>query len=177
MVLNEQQKELAEKNHNIIYWIAKKHGLDIEEYYGDLAIALCKAAYHYDESTGYTFTTYAQKCLENRIKDLARMKKQTIEGNEEVVSLDSICYTDDGLPIALEDTVVSNTESFESAIINKISLKNFAKSLDNREKHILKELLLGKTQQQIAEGLQLSNQRVNQIIKKIRKKYKGREGN
>lgn len=68
LVLNDQQQELAEKNHDLIYWYARNHKLDLEEYYGDLAIELCNAAYHYDESLGYSFSSFAAKCMDNRIK-------------------------------------------------------------------------------------------------------------
>lgn len=45
LVLNEQQQELVEKNHDLIYWCAKNHKLDLEEYYGDLAIELFAASF------------------------------------------------------------------------------------------------------------------------------------
>jgi RNA polymerase sigma factor (sigma-70 family) len=169
--LNEQQQELAEKNHNLIYWYARNNRLDLEEYYGELAIVLCKAAYHFDESLGYSFASYAAKCMDNRIRQLLKSKKQTLESNEEILSLDYLYYANDSDPFTLEDCIVDNTEDIEMKTANKIDVEEFADTLSNRDKYILKSLLVGKTQYEIADELGVSHQRVHQIIKRIRKKY------
>lgn len=171
LVLNEQQQELAEKNHDLIYWYAKNHKLDLEEYYGDLAIELCNAAYHYNESLGYSFSSYAAKCMDNRIKQLIRNKKRTLEGNEEVLSLDHFYYEDDSDPITLEDCVSDDTKDTEKETVNKIETEWFADTLGDRDKYIFKSLLAGKQQNQIAKELGVSYPRVNMLVKKIRKKY------
>lgn len=172
LVLNEQQKELAEKNHDLIYWYARNHKLDLEEYYGDLAIELCNAAYHYDESLGYSFSTFAAKCMDNRIKKIIKRKKRTLEGNEDIMSLDYFYYEDDSDPITLGDCVLDNTKDIEQETVNKIETELFADALGERDKYIFKSLLVEKTQSQIAGELGLSLPRVNKLVKKIRKKYK-----
>lgn len=170
LVLNEQQQELAEKNHDLIYWYARNRKLDLEEYYGELAIELCKAAYHYDESLGYSFSSFAAKCMDNRIKQLIRSKKRTLEGNEEIMSLDYCYYEDGSDPITLGDCV-SDNKNIEQETVNKIETEWFANTLVKRDKYIFKSLLVGKTQSQIAGELGLSLPRVNKLVKKIRKKY------
>ena len=44
IVLNEQQRKLAEENHNLIYKFASIKHADLEEFYGVFAIGLCYAA-------------------------------------------------------------------------------------------------------------------------------------
>lgn len=42
-VMTEEQRVLAEEYHDLIYSVAEEWNLDIEEYYGDMAIGLCYA--------------------------------------------------------------------------------------------------------------------------------------
>ena len=42
-VMNDEQRELAEKHHDLIYKVANEWGFDVDEYYGDMAIGLCYA--------------------------------------------------------------------------------------------------------------------------------------
>lgn len=41
--MSDDQRELAEKHHDLIYRVAEEWGFDIEECYGDMAIGLCYA--------------------------------------------------------------------------------------------------------------------------------------
>lgn len=172
LVLNEHQQELAEKNHDLIYWFAKSRKLDLEEYYGELAIELCKAAYHYAEGTGYSFSTFAVKCMDNRLKRLYQIKKRTFEDNEEVLSLDYVYYADDDTPYTLGDIVQDDTKNVEQSTLDKIESESISNSLNEREKYIINSLFIGKTQRQIADEIGVSYQRVHQIVKKIRKSTK-----
>lgn len=42
--LTKEQKDLVEKNHNVIYAVSRKEGAPISDFYGVGALALCKAA-------------------------------------------------------------------------------------------------------------------------------------
>ncbi len=60
--MTEEQKKLAEENHNLIYFYARKYHMskqEFEDMYGILAIGLCKATRDYDESRGRAFSTVA----------------------------------------------------------------------------------------------------------------------
>ena len=62
--MTEEQKKLAEDNHNLIYFYARKYHMskqDFEDMYGILAIGLCKAARDYDESRGRAFSSCTAK--------------------------------------------------------------------------------------------------------------------
>ena len=55
-------------NENLIYHILKKYNLSVDEYYDVGVIGLCKAAISYNSNFGFTFSTYACKCIENGVK-------------------------------------------------------------------------------------------------------------
>lgn len=61
-MLTQEQQEMVEKNHNLIYKFMHKHKVS-PDYYGSAALGLCKAAMHYDPSFGTTFSTYAFKAM------------------------------------------------------------------------------------------------------------------
>ena len=63
-MLDEQQKKLVEKNHNLIYHTLHKYKLNEEEYYDILAIGLCKAAIKFDPERS-KFSTFAIKVMYN----------------------------------------------------------------------------------------------------------------
>ena len=60
--ITEEQKKLAEENHNLIYRFLSKYNLSIDDYYDIAAIGLCKAAMTFDKSKS-KFSTYAFKCM------------------------------------------------------------------------------------------------------------------
>ena len=63
-MLDEQQKKLVEKNHNLIYHTLNKYKLNQEEYYDILAIGLCKAAIAFDPKRS-KFSTFAVQVMYN----------------------------------------------------------------------------------------------------------------
>lgn len=76
--LTPEQRKLAEKYHNLIFYFMNRKGLDQEEFYDILAIALCKAARLYDPSE-YTFTTYCYRCFENALRMHIRDNKRRVQ--------------------------------------------------------------------------------------------------
>lgn len=175
LVLNKHQQELAEKNHNLIYWFIKKNKLDLEEYYGELAIELCKAAYHYDETFGCSFTTYASKCMNNRVKQLFQKKKHTIEGTENCLSLDYFYSTEGSDSYTLADLIVDEKKNIERETEIKAEEEDFSSILNKRDQYIFRSLLSGKKQGDLARELKVSPQHINAIVKSIRKKYCARK--
>lgn len=59
--LTEEEQKLVEDNHDLIYMMADCLELDIDEYYGLLAIGLCHAAQKYKKrKRAYEFAEYAK---------------------------------------------------------------------------------------------------------------------
>lgn len=50
--LTEEESLRVSENHNLIYWYAHRKGLNLDEWYGLLAIELCKAVRKHDRSRG-----------------------------------------------------------------------------------------------------------------------------
>lgn len=60
-MLTESERALVENNHDLIYMIADCMELNIDEYYGLLAIALCHAAQKYKvKKYAYDFKEFAK---------------------------------------------------------------------------------------------------------------------
>lgn len=74
--LTPQQQKLVEDNHNLIYSLAYKKNINLDEFYGDLAIGLCKAALAFDENRG-KFSTLAYTSMYNEYK--IRLRQITAE--------------------------------------------------------------------------------------------------
>lgn len=172
MVLNKQQQELAEKNHDLIYWYTNKRGLDLDEYYGDLAIALCRAAYHYDESSGASFSTYAVASMDNTVKKMIQKKARTIEATENILTTEWEYENYDDEPFTLGDMIQDPNVDLEGYVVTNILVEEFVKSLSERYRFILKSLLSGKTQAEIGHELGVSRQCVNQILLRIRSAWR-----
>ena len=68
MKLTEKQRKRAEKYHELIFWVLYnfKPSGDWADWYGVLAIALCRASAHYREGSG-SFAAYARKTMINTI--------------------------------------------------------------------------------------------------------------
>ena len=60
--LSQEQQKLVADNHNLIYSFARKHKIDVGEYYDVLALGLCKAAMYHDGVSG-KFSTLAYQSM------------------------------------------------------------------------------------------------------------------
>lgn len=82
-------QKLVEDNHKLIYGFMHKYHLS-EDWYGELAVGLCKAARVYDESMGVKFSSLAYRSMKNmmlmRFRDEGKLVK--------TVSLDALVAED-----------------------------------------------------------------------------------
>ena len=94
MRLNEEQRKLAEDNHNLIYFVLDKYGWSVEDYYGLAAIALCKAAHNYDPERRTAFSTYSVRAIKNEILSDKRKERSIKRSRFKTVSLnEKICFS------------------------------------------------------------------------------------
>ena len=165
--LTEEQKRLAEDNHNLIYGFANKKNLDVEEYYGVLAIGLCKAARIFDSSKGYQFSTVAYTCMGNEVKQI--WKKEMAPSR-----IPSDCLT------SYNKQVRANEGNESVELINIISqkLKNdfdtsradiseFFNTLSEKQKIVLTKAIIGYQEAEIADYLGISQPQVSRYKKRI----------
>ena len=158
-MLNEEQKNLVEKNHNLIYYVLLKHELSINEHYDIAAIALCNAAKKYNEKRG-SFTTFAVHCIEMQLRcehrKATNKKRSTSAGT---VSMDAD-MTGDGCNIGLFIG--------KSYIDDDLILMDVRSLLNEQQRTIFEYLLLGYTQCEIAKILNISQPVISRKITKIR---------
>lgn len=120
--------------------------------------------------------------LNNREPSLEEIAAEIEVEKEEVVMALEACYTpdylyeviyhDDGNPVMLIDKIEAN-DSYEDQFIDKITLKEMISRLPPRERQIvIMRYFQDKTQNEIAQALNISQVQVSRIEKKILLKLK-----
>ncbi len=115
--------DLILDNVNLIYYVLKKMNLykNADEYYDICMIGLIKAADTFNESKGYTFSTYGISCIRSELLGyLRRQNSSKRKANYNTVSLEMSVYQEnDGKEITLLDTLPSNDNVEEEIIVNE----------------------------------------------------------
>ena len=155
MKLNDEQKLLAEKQHNLIYSFLNKRGMKIDDWYDVLAIALCNAVLKYKPEKG-KFSKYAFRAFDNAVK-MEMRKNNSKKRNAEVVSIDNIWNL--GTEFDLEEMVLENVN-----ITGKLN------SMDIKTAKVLNLYAKNKTQEQIAKELGISQAQVSRILNKLKRR-------
>ena len=169
-----EQQEMVSKNHNLIYSLANKRNIDLDDFYGVLAIGLCRAAMFYDESKG-AFSTFAFACMMNEYKsELATMNKQSAIPYDKLLYLDNFAKrvsdsSNERLNFA--DIIPDRKTQIENGVINKITFKKTFDKLKPSHKRVVEMLIDGKRQTDIAEELGISRQAVCERVRKIRRQF------
>ena len=171
--MTEEQKKLAEENHNLIYFYARKYHIskqDFEDMYGILAIALCKAARDYDESRGRAFSTVAMGYMLNECRNAYRCDKYR---NGKL----SICSYNNIFSLSDEDDTTEYLDILEGKQdvwddVNLIELNQFNEQL----RKIAYLSYLGYNQQEIAKEMGITQSIVSRKLKKIRKEIENGYG-
>ncbi len=168
--LSKDQQNLVSNNHKLIYSFANKMGLDIEEYYGLLAIGLCKAAKTYNPNRGYAFSTYAYITMRNECYMYWRHLKRDNQIPEELIFSYNTPLSDeeDG-----KDYVERINDIFGTYQLNTIGVevKEFLESLTKKEKQIIFEKMHGYTQKEIAMHIGKSQTMVCRMVNRIKEKW------
>lgn len=168
--LTPEQRKLAEKHHNLIFYFMKRKRLDQEEFYDILAIALCKAVRSYDPSE-YAFATYCYRCFENALRMHIRDNKRRVQS----APFSAFEIHDDSGDI---DNVIEETVSCEKAIQTfdeletYMAMEGFVSRIPEKLRQVLDLHIKEYTQQQIAEILGISQPQVSRRLARIRALYK-----
>ena len=165
--LTEQQKNLVEENHNLIYEFAHRHNLPIENYYGILAIGMCKAAKKFNGDSG-AFSTLAFVCMKNTVLNYWNHEViiQKAISKDKIVSYDA-CDASSEEPYL---NCIADNVSTSDIVISKMMYESFLDKLTEIEKIITQLLMEDVPQNQIAERLGYSKQNISSHINRIRKK-------
>ena len=171
--------KLIEHNLRLVAHIAKKYASntqDNEEYISIGTIGLIKGIDSFSEDKGFKLSTYCSRCVENEILMQLRSSKKS-NGD---ISINSVIGTDkDGNDMELIDIIeqegIDPTENIYNKVVTKEMLKYVNESLTDRERKVIyMRYGLGgekeKTQQEVADILNISRSYVSRIETKIQKK-------
>ena len=163
--MTEEQKKIAEDNHNLIYHYLNEKKLPISEYYDILAIGLCKAAISFDPDRG-AFSTLARKCFMNEIG--MDIRKNTTKRNV-IPKKKMVSYS--GCPSDVCDILYKDRPLQEDIIISQMSSSDLLKSLSEKERVLVKGFLCGLDTNEIAEKLNCSERSIKKLRRKIKNKF------
>lgn len=171
--------KLIEHNLRLVAHIAKKYASnsqDNEEYISIGTIGLIKGIDSFSEDKGFKLSTYCSRCVENEILMHLRSSKKTSAD----VSMNSVIGTDkDGNDMELIDIIeqegVDPIDNIYNKVVTKEMLKYIKEELSDRERKVI-QMRYGlngeeeKTQQEVADILNISRSYVSRIETKIQNK-------
>lgn len=169
MKLTESQSKLVEQNHNLIYGFARKYNLDIEEWYGILALALCKAALSFDSEKA-KFSTLYYLCASQMVSaEKRKWRTQKRIPQDLFVSLDEPL---DDNELTLKTYLADTRIDFVRDLELKDQLFILLKTLSERDKRIFELSRIGVKQEIIADIVGTPQSNVSRRLKIIKNKLK-----
>lgn len=169
-MLTEEQSKLVSENHNLIFFVLGHRIFDekqFDDYYGDAAIGLCKAAASFDPKKG-EFSTHAYHVIMNEINMQSRRNRRW-EQNGELLSLNCLFESDDRKDAEFEEFFRSN-DNIEEICITRGIFDEIPHIINQREQEIMKMLYMGKKQSEIAKHFQVSQGTISKTINRLKKK-------
>lgn len=163
MKLTDAEKEVVTNNHNLIYGYIRDRSLDEEEWYGLLAIELCKAVKHHNKHLGELSTFYYRLCdnlLYTKITKSNAQKRQ--DGG--ILSLDYE-YEDGSCTYTMLDKIESDLDTTLDKIIVDEKLNEL---LDDEFGEIVKLRCEGYSQEEISEITGWSQSYISLILRRLR---------
>jgi len=137
-----------------------------EDIYQEGMIGLWKAVKTYDPNLGFSFMTYAARCIVNQI--LMEIRRKNNYAKHNAVSLDTVISTSDGeSETDLYFFVPSKEDDYSRA---KEALTEILRLCRNqREKEIIFYRLNGLNQKEIGEKMSLSQSYISRLLRDIKK--------
>lgn len=162
--LTDEQKQLVEENHKLIYFVLKKLGVPEDEYYGTAAEALCNAAALFKPNKGMKFSTYACRSIENMCFVQMQLKKRECEvPPDKVTYLDATWTANDGDEFKQNISVQSSENIEHDAIFRTIYVDTLEK-LPEHHQGMIDMLMRGYRLRDVGEKYGISKERVRQIF-------------
>lgn len=136
------QQRIVSENHNLIYSLANKKSINLDEYYDVLAIGLCKAAIAFDSTKG-KFSTLAYTVMLNEYKqELRKQQNERAIPQDKLLSFDVPIQTDQDSQFAsFADIIPDNNVQVEQEAIHALTYKSLSSKLKPDEQVIFAMLL------------------------------------
>lgn len=162
-------------NYGIVFSVMKNLGIPLtdEDMFQTGTIGLLKAINTFDDSRGYSFSTYAFPIVRNELLLVFRKSKRSVKA---AFSLDDNVDTGNGESVPYAE-MISDGKDYEENAVNLMLAQQIFEELSPREQRIFIMFFVeGKTQREISEALGISQSYISRIIKGIGKiKKKGRK--
>lgn len=168
---DEQRKQVEEHLYLVKYTINRLLFFEIDpqdydDFYQIGSIGLCKAALTFKEDYGFSFKTYACRCIRNEI-GMERRRQVAQRKAAVVISFDQSMTTDDDGLAPCE--IVTDKEDIETTLRYQL-LKRLLKEAPKREGDITRYMYAGYTQEEVGEVLGISQSFVSRLFRRCKKK-------
>lgn len=171
--LTSEQKNLVTENHNLIYDLAKKKNINLDEYYDVLAIGLCKAAITFDIEKS-KFSTYAYAVMYNTYKnELRKITSNKYIPKDKLLYLNVSVQSDNSEEMisVYADLMPDNSVDVEKEVINKMIYEDINSKLKSNDQKIFSMLMDGISVTNIAKHMGVSKQFISKKMKRLQKIY------
>ena len=160
IILTDEQRKIAEENHNLIYFFIRHCKVDEEEYYDLFAIDYLKCIEVWDKSKGNLSTLLGRAFLYRIEKENKKKKAKKRFEESYILSLDEVVFKED-INITLGDIIPSSTNVEETFELNE-TLNFFMKN------EITKLVMFGYSQREIAKKLNCSRSNISREINYVK---------
>ena len=170
MKLTDAQRQIAEDNHNLIYGFLWKNHLDVDEWYGIIAIGYLNAVLQWDPDRG-KLSTFAFLTMKNSyLQEINRRNR--LKRKESCISIHSpIC---DGANIEIGD-LLPDPYDLADQCASRVDLEAALKKLTSDQRRILSMALDGVYQSDIAIVMGISQPAISRTLKKTVRQVTGLE--
>ena len=159
---------MVEDNHKLIYAFASSRRLDLEEWYGLLAIELCETIKYFDKDKGALSTIYYLRC-DNLIKGQYRRNNRLKRRSGTILSLDYNYKNELGEKTTMSEIYDFETnECLEDDAISNVILNDID---DSEYREIVGMRYEGYTQTEIANALGISQSKISNTLQKVRREF------
>lgn len=163
------------ENMPLVYWYLSRYQSDkvADEDYKQIGfLGLWRACLAYNESMKYKFSTFAIVCIANEIRKCNKYTYEKVHRLESSIHLDSPPINENGDPSTDYNEFLLDEESGYSlvelkSIIDKV-IPEGKKNYQKRRRQVVDMLLDGYSQVEISKELNITRQRVGNIVKKVR---------
>lgn len=169
------KEQMILSNQGIVFSVMKNLRIPLtdEDMFQTGTIGLLKAINTFDDSRGYSFSTYAFPIVRNELLMAFRKSKRSVivafslDDNADIGNGESVPYAE----------MIADGKDYEENVVNSMLAQQIFESLGSREKHIFTMFFVeSRTQSEISKALGISQSYVSRIISSMGKmKRKGRK--
>lgn len=166
--LTDEQRRLVEENHDLIYWFMHKKDLS-EDWYGDLACALCRAALVWNPAFG-SFSTFAHTCFMNEMLKQIKLANAKSRTAMKTVHF-SVLRDEHDKFYESEPTLADDPfEMVDSADAVDRCMAQLTRGEKERDAEILRRYVNGAETKELAAKYGISRQGIEYIYKRLGRK-------